>query len=56
MVFPLALSSTSRLLSAMPMESQCALGKPGFARPHPHGASIPASTAQSQTGLAEILP
>lgn len=28
----------------------------GFACPHPQSASVPASTAQLQTGLAEILP
>lgn len=27
-----------------------ALGKPSFACPHPHSASVPASTAQPQTG------
>lgn len=28
----------------------------GFACPHPQSASVPGSTAQLQTGLAEILP
>lgn len=54
--FPSYSSSTSQLLSAMPTESRWALGKPDFAGPHPHSAFIPVTTAQPQTGSAEILP